>query len=205
MELTNKESSNKDFEQSHFIEDVCDKVDVATNKLLHQESLVDSVQKGTMDSNFGKEGSSLGIVIPESVLDSPENIMASGNHNDGDDSFFSKNKNQWETREEHRDLEDSYLASVLSDNDLGVTGFSGTNLLGISQSSLCGNFNKLVMRSKRGRPSRKSRKWKNPFDFKLSSRMVNKQNKTKGRNKKIDNASRMNIKTNDVLARKGDL
>lgn len=74
---------------------------------------------------------------------------------------------------------------------------SCTNLLGVSQSSLCGNLNKLVMRSKRGRPIRKSKKWQNPFDFKLSSRLVNKHVRTKGRAKRFDNASRLNARDAD--------
>lgn len=92
-------------------------MDTTFDRVLQQESLMESNQKGSTDSNCGKDGSFIATVIPESILDDTELILDLDKQNLVNDSHTLMNKNQWEIREDINELEDSSNASVLSDYD----------------------------------------------------------------------------------------
>lgn len=76
----------------------------------------------------------------------------------------------------------------------------------VSHSTIYNNLKCLAMRDRKGRPTRKQKRCQNPFDFKLSTRMVNKQlnarNKIKGPvfSKNVENkASRNDLKLANLV------
>lgn len=87
-----------------------------------------------------------------------------------------------------------------------VTFESKDTNIEVSHSTICNNLKCLAMRDRRSRLSRKQKTCQNPFDFKLSTRMVNKQlnasHKIKGHVffKNVENkASRSNLKLANLV------